>query len=173
MNLLSGAVWGRMAPLFPKNVVLHVESRFKRVSERGNEIKDKRKISTLRLIKATLHDRDIASRSKGNEAGISDDEILQMLTTMIRQRRESIAAYEQGGRIDLAASEQAEIEIISEFLPKQFTEEEIQKAVSDTIEKLGADGLKDMGRTMAELKKNYAGKLDFGKASVLVKAALN
>jgi uncharacterized protein len=134
--------------------------------------KDKRKISTLRLIKATLHDRDIASRDKDNEAGISDDEILQMLTTMIRQRRESIAAYEQGGRVDLAASEQAEIDIISEFMPRQFTEEETKKAVTNIIEELGAEGLKDMGRTMAELKKNYAGKLDFGKASALVKAAL-
>lgn len=135
--------------------------------------KDKRKISTLRLIKATLQDRDIASRGKDNEVGISEDEILQMLTTMIRQRRESISAYEQGGRIDLAAAEQEEIEIISEFLPKQFTDAEIKTAVDETIEKLGADGLKDMGRTMAELKKNYAGKLDFSKASALVKAALN
>ena len=162
-----------MSPLFSGMWSYMLRTDLKESLKEAMKSKDKRKLSTLRLIKATLHDRDIASRSKDNEAGISDDEILQMLTTMIRQRRESIAAYEQGGRIDLATAEQAEIEIINKFLPKQFTDEEIQKAVSDTIEQLGADGLKDMGRTMAELKKNYAGKLDFGKASVLVKAALS
>ncbi len=137
--------------------------------------KDKRKISTLRLIKATLHDRDIATRDQDqdNGTGISDEEILQMLTTMIRQRKDSITAYEQGGRMDLATAEQAEIEIIAEFLPRQFTQEEIEKAVAQTIGEISAEGLKDMGRTMGELKKNFAGKMDFGKASALVKAALS
>lgn len=134
--------------------------------------KDKRKLSTLRLIIATLQDRDLAARDKGADEGISDDEILQMLTTMVRQRKDSIAAYEKGGRIDLAAAEQEEIDIISEYLPKQFDEGETREAVSKTIEDIDAAGLKDMGRTMAELKSKYAGRMDFSKASAIVKEML-
>ncbi|GLQ06278.1 aspartyl-tRNA amidotransferase subunit B [Sneathiella chinensis] len=134
--------------------------------------KDKRKIATLRLILATLQDRDIAAREKGSEDGITDDEILKMLTTMVRQRRDSIAAYEQGGRVDLATSEQEEIDIISAYLPKQFDEKEIRQAVEETISLIGAEGLKDMGKTMGVLKEKYAGKMDFSKASAVVKAAL-
>lgn len=134
--------------------------------------KDKRKISTLRLIIATLQDRDIAAREGDSEEGIGEEEILQMLTTMVRQRRESIAAYEEGGRIDLATSENEEIDIISEYLPKQFGDEEIEKAVKDTISEIGAEGLKDMGKTMGALKGKYAGCMDFSKANAFVKAAL-
>jgi hypothetical protein len=124
------------------------------------------------LIKATLHDRDIANREKGSEDGISDEEILQMLTTMVRQRRDSIKAYEEGGRIDLAQSEQEEIEIISEYLPKQFDDAEIDRVVRDTIADIDAEGLKDMGKTMAALKSRYGGQMDFSKASAIVKSAL-
>ncbi|OUR79710.1 glutamyl-tRNA amidotransferase [Alphaproteobacteria bacterium 46_93_T64] len=134
--------------------------------------KDKRKLSTLRLILATLHDRDIATRDKGGEEGIGDDKILQMLTTMVRQRRDSIAAYEEGGRIDLATSEQEEIDIISEYLPKQFGEDEMNQAIDEIIAAVGAEGLKDMGKTMGALKSKYAGRMDFAKASALVKSAL-
>lgn len=134
--------------------------------------KDKRKLSTLRLILATLHDRDIAAREKGSEEGISDDEILQMLTTMVRQRRDSIAAYEEGGRIDLATSEQEEIDIIAKYLPKQFDEGEMTRVIGEIIGDIGAEGLKDMGKTMAALKSKYAGRMDFAKASALVKSAL-
>ncbi|MBL4667386.1 MAG: GatB/YqeY domain-containing protein [Sneathiella sp.] len=134
--------------------------------------RDKRKLSTLRLILATLHDRDIAIREKGGEEGISDDEILQMLTTMVRQRRDSIAAYEDGGRIDLATSEQEEIDIIAKYLPKQFDDKEMTSAISETIGEIGAEGLKDMGKTMGALKSKYAGRMDFAKASALVKSAL-
>jgi uncharacterized protein YqeY len=134
--------------------------------------KDKRKLSTLRLILATLHDRDIAAREKGSDEGISEDEILQMLTTMVRQRRDSIAAYEEGGRVDLATSEQEEIDVIAEYLPKQFDEAEMTTAIKDTIAEISAEGLKDMGKTMAALKSNYAGRMDFAKASALVKSEL-
>ncbi|WP_373089294.1 GatB/YqeY domain-containing protein [Sneathiella sp.] len=134
--------------------------------------KDKRKLSTLRLIIATLQDRDLAARDKGADEGITDEEILQMLTTMVRQRRESIAAYEKGGRIDLAASEQEEIDIISDYLPKQFDDGETKKAVEQVITEIDAQGLKDMGRTMAELKSKFAGRMDFSKASAMVKQAL-
>ncbi len=135
--------------------------------------KNKRKTSTLRLILATLKDRDIAGRDKGSEDGINDEEILQMLTTMVRQRRESIKAYEEGGRIDLATSEKEEIEIISEYLPKQFGEDETKKAVEETIAEIGAEGLKDMGKTMGALKAKYAGRMDFSKANAFVKATLS
>lgn len=134
--------------------------------------KDKRKTSTLRLIIATLQDRDLAARDKGAEEGITEDEILQMLTTMVRQRKESITAYENGGRIDLATSEQEEIDIISEFLPKQFDEDEIRKAVGDIISEIDAQGLKDMGKTMATLKGKFAGCMDFSIASTIVKETL-
>ncbi|MEH6548267.1 MAG: GatB/YqeY domain-containing protein [Sneathiella sp.] len=134
--------------------------------------KDKRKTSTLRLIIATLQDRDLAARDKGAEEGITEDEILQMLTTMVRQRKESIAAYEKGGRIDLATSEQEEIDIISDFLPKQFDEEEIRNAVGEIIAEIDAQGLKDMGKTMATLKGKYAGCMDFSIASSIVKETL-
>ena len=134
--------------------------------------KDKRKLSTLRLILATLHDRDIAAREKGANEGIAEDEILQMLTTMVRQRRDSITAYEEGGRIDLAEAEQEEINVISEYLPKQFDEGEIKAAIDETISEISAEGLKDMGKTMAALKSKYAGRMDFSKASALVKSAL-
>jgi len=135
--------------------------------------KDKRKTSTLRLISATLHDRDIAAREGGSDEGISETELLQMLTTMVRQRKDSIAAYKDGGRDDLAKAEQEEIEIISEFLPKQFDESEMQDAIQKTIDEIGAEGLKDMGKTMGALKEKYTGRMDFAKASGLVKAALN
>ncbi|PHQ71942.1 MAG: glutamyl-tRNA amidotransferase [Sneathiella sp.] len=134
--------------------------------------KDKRKTSTLRLIIATLQDRDLAARDKGAEEGITGEEILQMMTTMVRQRRESIAAYEKGGRVDLATAEQEEIDIISDFLPRQFDDAEIRQAVEDVIVEIGAAGLKDMGKTMAALKSKYAGRMDFSKASAIVKEAL-
>jgi len=127
----------------------------------------------LRLISATLHDRDIAAREGGSDEGISETELLQMLTTMVRQRKDSIAAYKDGGRDDLAKAEQEEIEIISEFLPKQFDESEMQDAIQKTIDEIGAEGLKDMGKTMGALKEKYTGRMDFAKASGLVKAALN
>ncbi len=150
-----------------------LRTRLKDSLKEAMKSKDKRKISTLRLILATLHDRDIASREGGSDEGIGDSELLQMLTTMVRQRRDSITAYKDGGRDDLAASEQEEIEIISEFLPKQFDEDEMKKAIEETIADIGAEGLKDMGKTMGALKEKYTGRMDFAKASGMVKAALN
>ena len=137
-----------------------LRAKIKESLKEAMKSKDKRRISTLRLIIATLQDRDLAARDKGADEGITDEEILQMLTTMVRQRKESIAAYEKGGRIDLAASEQEEIEIISDYLPKQFDEKETRKAVDKVIGEIGAQGLKDMGRTMAELKKRFPGRME-------------
>ncbi len=134
--------------------------------------KRQRAVSTLRLILAALKDRDIAARAKGNTEGLDDDEIMSMLQTMIRQRRESITLYEQGGRLELAEAEAEEITVIQSFLPKQMDETETRQAVADLIKEIGAGGLKDMGRTMAELRTRYAGRMDFAKASAFVKTSL-
>lgn len=134
--------------------------------------KDAVALSTLRLILAALKDRDIAARGKGNTEGISDEEIFSLLQTMIRQRRESIKLYEEGGRCDLAQSETEEIAVIERFLPSQMDEGETSNAVQRVIAEIQATGLKDMGRTMAELRSRYAGQMDFGKASGIVKSAL-
>ncbi len=135
--------------------------------------KDKRVTATVRLIIAALKDRDIAARGKDNAEGISETEILQMLQTMVKQRRESIELYENGGRLDLAQQEQEEIEIIQRFMPTQLSEEEVARAVTEIVSETGADSLKDMGRTMAALRERYAGQMDFAKASAMVKAQLS
>ncbi len=129
-------------------------------------------VATLRLILAALKDRDIAERSKGNLGGISEDDILGMLRGMIRQREESTAVYEQAGRVELAEREQAEIEVIQRFLPRQLSDEEIAAAVAATVDEVEAKSLKDVGRVMAALKSRYPGQMDFAKASGLVKVRL-
>jgi uncharacterized protein YqeY len=134
---------------------------------------DKRAVSTVRLIMAALKDRDIAARGKGNTEGIGDDEILQMLQTMVKQRRDSIEVYEKGGRLELAEQEAEEIAIIERFLPQQLGEAEIATAVDQVIADVGAGGLKDMGNVMGALRERYAGQMDFGKASTLVKQKLS
>ena len=139
---------------------------------------DKRRLSTLRLIQAAIQDRDIAARvdSKGQATGhdkIGETELLQLLQKMIKQRRDSATMYTDAGRIELAEQEQAEIAIIEEYLPKQMSEDEVAAAVGAVVQEIGAAGLKDMGRTMAALKERYAGQMDFGKASGIVKASLS
>ena len=134
--------------------------------------KDENKVSTVRLILAALKDRDIAARGHGNVEGIGDDDIRLMLQAMIKQRRESIALYEKGGRLELAQQEADEIKVIEGFLPAQLGEAEMAKAIDEVIGRLGATSLKDMGRTMAALKESYAGRMDFTKASAMVKKRL-
>lgn len=134
--------------------------------------RDANAVATLRLILAALKDRDIAARSTGNPDGIDDDAILALLQTMIKQRRESISFYEKGERQDLVAREQDEIQVIEGFLPRQLGDDEIQSAVVSTLSELDAKSIKDMGRVMATLRTNYAGQMDFGKASAVVKREL-
>jgi hypothetical protein len=129
-------------------------------------------VRTLRLIMAALKDRDIAARPSGNSDGINDDEILSMLQSMIKQRHDSIELYSKGGREELADGERAEIIIIEQFLPQQFSDDEINDAVGGIIADLAASSIKDMGKVMAALKSKYAGQMDFGKASKLVKDRL-
>lgn len=134
--------------------------------------KQPRRVSTLRLILAALKDRDIALRSENDGQGVDDAGIVAILQKMVKQRHDSIAHYEQGGRMELAQQEQEEIEIIREFLPQQMGEPEIQAAVRDVIAEIGASGLKDMGRTMGELKQRYAGRMDFSRASATARELL-
>jgi uncharacterized protein YqeY len=138
---------------------------------------EKVRLSTLRLIQAAIKDRDIAARvdAKGQSTGhdrIDDSELLGLLQKMIKQRREAAKTYADAGRSELAEKETAEIAVIEEFLPKQLSTEETEKAVATVIDEIGASGLKDMGRTMGTLKERFAGQMDFGKASAVVKARL-
>ena len=132
---------------------------------------DKERLATVRMIQAALKDKDIEARGLGKEPA-SDEEILSLLQKMIKQRTESASVYDQGGRPELAANERAEIAIIEAFLPKQMDEAEMRAAVDAAILETGAAGQKDMGRVIAALKGTFAGRMDFGKASGLVKAAL-
>jgi uncharacterized protein YqeY len=134
--------------------------------------KDQVALSTMRLIMAALKDRDIAARGNGNPDGISDDDILGMLQTMIKQRTESAKMYRDGGRPELADAEDAEIFIIQGFLPAQLSADEMQEAVARAIAETGAASVKDMGQVMGYLKGNFAGQMDFSAASQAVKAAL-
>ena len=134
--------------------------------------KDEKTTATLRLINAAIKDKDIDARSKGNMNGIDDAGVLSLLQTMIKQRRESIEMYQKGGRADLVAGEQGEIDVIQSFLPKQMSDDEIKNAIQALITELGATSIKDMGKIMGALKAKYAGQMDMGKASGLIKAAL-
>ncbi len=135
--------------------------------------KDTCATATIRLILAALKDRDIAVRSKDSQAGISDEEILGLLQTMVKQRRESIEMYEKGGREDLAEREAREIEVIQRFLPEQMDEAAIATAVEQIIASVGAAGLKEMGKVMTALRAQYAGRMDFAKASAAAKQKLS
>ena len=132
---------------------------------------EKQRASTLRMVNAAIQDRDIVNRGTG-KGPAGDDEILQILTKMVKQRQESAKAFEDGKRPELAAQENAEIAIISEFLPSQMEEGEAKTAIGQAIRDTGATGTRDMGKVMAELKAKYPGRMDFGKASGWVKELL-
>lgn len=135
------------------------------------------RLSTLRLINAAIKDRDIASRGgaedeQGASGAVGDDEILAILAKMIRQRQESARAYEEGGRLELAEKERAEISVIEEFLPRQLDPAEVAAAIDAAIAETAAASLRDMGRVMAHLKARHAGEMDFGAVGALIKARL-
>jgi uncharacterized protein YqeY len=133
---------------------------------------DKQRTATIRLVMSALKNRDIELRT-GAGGGDDDAVVTEVLQKMIKQRRESIALYEQGGRAELADAEKAEVAVIEEFLPQQMSEEETKAAIDAIATELGASSVKDMGRVMAALKERHAGKLDMSKASGLVKARLS
>lgn len=133
--------------------------------------RDTRRTSTLRLINSAIKDKDIALRGDGKGPATNED-ILAVLQKMVKQREESFAIYAQAGRADLATVEKEEIDILNEFLPKGLTEAEVEAAIAAAIVTTGAAGAKDMGKVIAQLKLDYPGRIDFGKASGKVKAAL-
>ncbi len=133
---------------------------------------DKLKVSTFRLMNAAIKERDIQGRTAGRDAGVSDDQILEVFVKMVKQRQESLATYEQAGREDLAAQERGEIEIIQSFMPKPLSDEEMKAEIEKTIKDTGAEGMKDMGKVMGALKQRYAGRMDMGKAGAIVKSLL-
>ena len=133
---------------------------------------EKQRVATLRLINAAIKDRDIAVRSEENTEGVSDAEIILILSNMVKQRKQSIIQYEEGGRVELAEREREEIKIIQEFLPNQLTDEEIHIEISKIIDSHEQLTIKDMGKIMGQLKEEFSGRMDFGKASGIVKALL-
>ena len=134
--------------------------------------REMRTVSTIRLILAELKARDVAARGRGNAEVLSDVEIQRMLQAMIKQRRESIALYEQGNREDLAQREREEIAVIEGFLPNQLDQSQIETAVAAAIGETGAAGVKDMGRVMGVLRERYDGVIDFARAGAIAKRLL-
>jgi uncharacterized protein YqeY len=132
---------------------------------------DKRRVSTLRLVNAAIKNADIEARGAGKEA-LAEDAILGVLQKMIKQRQESVELYDKGGRPELAAQEREEMEIIAAYLPQQMSDLEAGSVIQQIVHEINAQGLKDMGRTMAALKERFAGKMDFSKASAKVKELL-
>ena len=134
--------------------------------------KNERAVSTLRMVNSSLKNADIEARGQGKPA-LSDEDLLGLLQKMIKQRQESIELYDKGGRADLVAQEREEIGIISAYLPQQMSDEEAKAAIAAVVGEIGAQGMKDMGKVMAALKQRHAGRMDFGKASPIVKGLLS
>lgn len=131
--------------------------------------KDARRLATLRLINAAIKDQEIASRGSGSEAQLSNDDVLTILGKMTKQRQESVRAYEEAGRIDLAEREQEEVAVIAEFLPRQLSDEEVDKAIEAAIDETGATSIRDMGKIMGVLKAKYTGQMDFSAVGPRIK----
>lgn len=132
--------------------------------------RDERRVSTLRLANAAIQNAEIEAERSGKK--LADEDVLGIMQKMIKQRQESVELYEKGSRKELADRERAEIEIIKTFLPQQMSDSEAKAAIAEVIRETGAQGMKDMGKVMAALRQGYAGKMDFGKASGLVKSLL-
>ena len=135
--------------------------------------KNKNLVSTLRLILSDIKERDIANRTAKNKQEIKDQEIIKVLKKMKKQRQDSAALYKKGGRLELLAVEESEIEIINTFLPKQLSEEETKKICKETIEFVNASSIKDMGKVMGSLKQKYSDSIDFSKANTIIRGLLD
>ena len=136
--------------------------------------KDATRLSTLRLINAAIKDREIAQRGQEDgEVAVGDDQILAILGKMVKQRHESARAYDEGGRLELAEKERAEITVIADFLPRQMSDDEVAAAIDAAIEQAGASSIRDMGAVMGALKGAYTGQMDFGSVGPMVKARLS
>ncbi len=151
---------------------MQMRNRVQDAMKAAMKAKDADRLSTLRLITAAIKDRDIAARGEGREDGVDDGDILSIMGRMVKQRQESARAYEEGGRLELAERELAEIGVIEEFLPRKLSADETNAAIDDAIGEVAAGSIRDMGRVMAVLKEKYAGRLDFGKVGPMVKERL-
>ena len=152
---------------------MELRSRINAAMKQAMKDKSTERLSTIRLINAAIKDRDIAARTEGKENGVGDGEVLAILAKMTKQRQESAKTYEEAGRLDLSERELSEIKVIEEFLPRQLTAAEIQSALAEAIDKVGAESIRDMGKVMAALKSKYAGQMDFGAVGALVKSNLS
>ena len=146
-----------------------IDSDFKKVLK----AKDKAKISTFRLILSSIKDLEISNRSGPNKKVTDNEDIKKLLKKMIKQRSESIEIYKKNNRQDLSEVEEGEVQVLTSYLPKQLSEEETNKVCKETIKKIGANSIKDIGKIMGELKKNYSDNLDFSKAGSILKTLLN
>ncbi|SEH79591.1 GatB/YqeY domain-containing protein [Paracoccus alkenifer] len=151
---------------------MELRERIQNATKEAMKARDQLRLSTLRLIGAAIKDREIAARGEPGEGRLTEGDLVALLSRMVKQRQESARAYEEGGRLELAEREQAEIGIIQEFLPRQMDESEVAAAIDAVIAELGATGVRDMGRVMGALRERHAGQMDFGAAGALVKARL-
>lgn len=152
---------------------MDLRTRLTTATKEAMKSKDSARLSTLRLISAAIKDREIAARGEGvGGEGLGDDELIAILSKMVKQRQESARAYEEGGRLELAEKELAEIAVIQNYLPRQLSDAEVTQAIDRAIADLGATSIRDMGRVMAELRARHAGQMDFGAAGPMVKQRL-
>lgn len=149
---------------------MSLRDRLQQALKDAMKAKDALRLSTLRLINAAIKDRDIAARGDGETEMVPDSEITAILGKLVKQRQESARAYEEGGRLELAEKELAEIVVIQDFLPRQMTAEEVAEAVNAAVTETGAASIRDVGKVMGILKAKYAGQMDFGTVGALVKA---
>lgn len=149
-----------------------LRERFNTELKEAMKAKEQKRLSTIRLILAGLKERDIANRTEASREGVSDDEILVLLAKMVKQREESAAAYDAGGRPELAQSERGEIDIIRNFMPRQLSVDEAKAAIEKAVAETGAASLKDMGKVMGLLKERFSGQIDFAKAGAALKEVL-
>jgi uncharacterized protein len=151
---------------------MDMRSRVNEALKQAMRDKAATRLSTLRLINAAIKDKEIASRSGGNEGSVSDTEVLAILGKMTKQRQESARIYEEGGRLDLAEREILEVAVIEEFLPQQLDDDQVVAAINKAVQDSGAESIRDMGKVMAKLKGTYTGQMDFGKVGPQVKNRL-
>ena len=149
-----------------------LREKFNTAMKEAMRSKDRRRLSTIRLIMAAVKDRDISVRTE-SDSKVGNSEIIDILSKMVKQRNDSIKAYEDAGRLELAKQESDEIDIIREFLPRQLDQSEIEIAVKKAIDDTSSSGLKDIGKIMATLKGEYSGQMDFSKASAMAKGLLS
>lgn len=152
---------------------MDLRTRIQTATKEAMKARDAARTSTLRLISAAIKDREIGLRGeKGADAVLEEADIVAILAKMVKQRQESARAYEEGGRLELAEKEEAEIGVIQSFLPRQLDAAEVEAAIDRAVADLGASGLRDMGKVMAELRARHAGQMDFGAVGPMVKARL-